>query len=469
MSRLVCVSNRISLPRKSAAPGGLAIGILSALKRTGGLWFGWGGETVEQDPGEPDIHIRDGVTYATIDLKQDEFELYYNGYSNEVLWPLFHYFLRSVRYAAEQREAYENVNRTFAQKLAPLLKPDDVIWVHDYHLIPLGRRLRELGVRQPLGFFLHIPFPNIEMLRVLPSYAELLRDLTSYDVVGFQTLNDLRSFHSGIEHLCGPEALRGDGRIRVGDRTMRADVFPIGIDVASVVSEAAEAAQAEVVKRMTDSLMGRSLMIGVDRLDYSKGLVERFQSYQDFLETFPDNLGRITYLQIAPLSRTDVRAYSEIRQALEQAAGRTNGRFADTDWTPIRYLNRNFPHATLMGLLRAANVGIVTPLRDGMNLVAKEYVAAQNPEDPGVLILSNLAGAARELSAALQVNPYDTRAVSHAIQAALSMSLHERRERHAAMLQVLKRNDIATWTRRFVEALEQAHPPENARVRVVNN
>jgi trehalose 6-phosphate synthase len=469
MSRLVCVSNRISLPRKSAAPGGLAIGILSALKRTGGLWFGWGGETVEQEPGDPDIHIRDGVTYATIDLKQDEFELYYNGYSNEVLWPLFHYFLRSVRYAAEQREAYENVNRTFAQKLAPLLKPDDVIWVHDYHLIPLGRRLRELGVRQPLGFFLHIPFPNIEMLRVLPSYAELLRDLTSYDVVGFQTLNDLRSFHSGIEHLCGPEALRGDGRIRVGDRTMRADVFPIGIDVASVVSEAAEAAQAEVVKRMTDSLMGRSLMIGVDRLDYSKGLVERFQSYQDFLETFPDNLGRITYLQIAPLSRTDVRAYSEIRQALEQAAGRTNGRFADTDWTPIRYLNRNFPHATLMGLLRAANVGLVTPLRDGMNLVAKEYVAAQNPEDPGVLILSNLAGAARELSAALQVNPYDTRAVSHAIQAALSMSLHERRERHAAMLQVLKRNDIATWTRRFVEALEQAQPPENARVRVVNN
>ena len=468
MSRLVCVSNRISLPRKSAAPGGLAIGILSALKRTGGLWFGWGGETVEQDPGEPDIHIRDGVTYATIDLKQDEFELYYNGYSNEVLWPLFHYFLRSVRYAAEQREAYENVNRTFAQKLAPLLKPDDVIWVHDYHLIPLGRRLRELGVRQPLGFFLHIPFPNIEMLRVLPSYAELLRDLTSYDVVGFQTLNDLRSFHSGIEHLCGPEALRGDGRIRVGDRTMRADVFPIGIDVASVVSEAAEAAQAEVVKRMTDSLMGRSLMIGVDRLDYSKGLVERFQSYQDFLETFPDNLGRITYLQIAPLSRTDVRAYSEIRQALEQAAGRTNGRFADTDWTPIRYLNRNSPHATLMGLLRAANVGIVTPLRDGMNLVAKEYVAAQNPEDPGVLILSNLAGAARELSAALQVNPYDTRAVSHAIQAALSMSLHERRERHAAMLQILKRNDIAAWTRRFVEALEQSQPPENARVRVVN-
>jgi trehalose 6-phosphate synthase len=469
MSRLVCVSNRISLPRKSAAPGGLAIGILSALKRTGGLWFGWGGETAEQEPGDPEIHIREGVTYATIDLKKQEFDLYYNGYANEVLWPLFHYFQRSMRYAVEQREAYENVNRTFAQKLAPLVTPDDVIWVHDYHLIPLGRRLREVGVRRPIGFFLHIPFPNIEMLRVLPAYGELLRDLTSYDVVGFQTQNDLRSFHSGIEHLCGPEALRSDGRIRVGDRTMRAEVFPIGIDVTAVESEAVEAMQAEVVKRMTDSLMGRVLMIGVDRLDYSKGLVERFHAYQQFLETYPDNLGRITYMQIAPLSRTDVRAYSEIRQALEQAAGRTNGRFADTDWTPIRYLNRNFPHATLMGLLRAANVGIVTPLRDGMNLVAKEYVAAQNGEDPGVLILSNLAGAARELSAALQVNPYDTRAVSHAIQAALSMSLQERRERHAAMLHVLKRNDIAAWTRRFVEALEQAQLPENARVRVLKH
>jgi trehalose 6-phosphate synthase len=470
MSRLVCVSNRISLPRKSAAPGGLAIGILSALKCTGGLWFGWGGETVEQEPGDPEIHIREGVTYATIDLGKDEFDLYYNGYANEVLWPLFHYFQRSMRYKVEQRDAYENVNRTFAQKLAPLITPDDVIWVHDYHLIPLGRRLRELGVRRPVGFFLHIPFPNIEMLRVLPGYAELLRDLTSYDVVGFQTQNDLRSFQSGIEHLCGPEALRSDGRIRVGDRTMRAEVFPIGVDVASVESEAVEASQAEVVKRMTDSLMGRALMIGVDRLDYSKGLVERFQSYQQFLEAYPDNLGRITYLQIAPLSRTDVRAYSEIRQALEQAAGRTNGRFADTDWTPIRYLNRNFPHSTLMGLLRAANVGIVTPLRDGMNLVAKEYVAAQNAQDPGVLILSNLAGAARELSAALQVNPYDSRAVSHAIQAALSMSLQERRERHAAMLQILKRNDIAAWTRRFVEALEQAlPPPENARVRVLKH
>jgi len=462
MSRLVCVSNRISLPRRSAAPGGLAVGILSALKRTGGLWFGWGGEVTDEEPGEPDIHIREGVTYATIDLPREEFDLYYNGYANEVLWPLFHYFLKGMRYSTEQREAYENVNRAFAQKLTPLLEPHDIVWVHDYHLIPLGRRLRELGVRRPLGFFLHIPFPNIEMLRVLPCYAELLRDLTSYDVVGFQTQNDLTSFHSGIEHLFGAGALRANGRVCVGDSITRAEVFPIGVDVAAVRVEAIDALSSPVVRRMTDSLMGRALMMGVDRLDYSKGLVERFSAYQQFLETYPENLSRITYIQIAPLSRSDVRAYVEIRQLLEQAAGRTNGRFADADWTPIRYLNRNFPHATLMGFLRAANVGLVTPLRDGMNLVAKEFVAAQDEEDPGVLILSNLAGAARELTAALLVNPYDVRAVSHAIQAALSMPLPERRERHEAMMEVLGRNDIATWTRRFVAALEEsqeAHTP----------
>jgi trehalose 6-phosphate synthase len=467
VGRLVCVSNSIALPRKSVAPGGLTVGILSALKRTGGMWFGWGGEIIDQDPGDPDIHIRDGVTYATIDLKRRDYELYYNGYSINLLRPLFHYSLRNMRYSAEERDAYEHVNRLFAHRLAPLLQPQDLIWVHDFHLIPLGRLLREQGVRRPLGFFMHTPFPHIEMLRVLPTYAELLHDLTHYDVVGFQTESDLRAFHSGIEHLFGREAIRPDGRIRVGERIVHADVFPIGVDVEAVQSAAAAAMDTDVVKRMIDSLMARSLMIGVDRLDYSKGLVERFDAYQHFLENYPENIGRITYIQIAPLSRTDERAYEDIRRALEQAAGRTNGRFADTDWTPIRYLNRNFPHATLWGFLRAANVGIVTPLRDGMNLVAKEFVAAQNPENPGVLILSTLAGAARELNAALLVNPYDTRAVSHAIQTALAMPLPERRERHAAMLQVLKRNDINAWTRRFIDALESA-PRELPRVKMAS-
>lgn len=453
-SRLVCVSNRISVPRKAAAPGGLAIGIQTALKRTGGVWFGWGGELTQHTPGDSDLHVRDGVIFATIDLQREEFHRYYNGFANDALWPLFHSMPSKLRFRPDEREAYESVNRQFAHKLLPLLKPDDCIWVHDYHLIPLACRLREIGVSAPIGFFLHIPFPYIETLRVLPTFAELVSDLVRYDVVGFQTDSDLRSFLSAVACVFGEPAVLGDQRhVRVGSRTIRCDVFPIGVDVDAIQDEATAARASVAMRRMIDSLMGRQLVIGVDRLDYSKGLVERFAAYEQFLETFPDYCGRLTYLQIAPLSRKDVQSYAEIRRSLEQAAGRTNGRFADTDWTPIRYLNRNFPHGALMGFLRAADVGLVTPLRDGMNLVAKEYLAAQDPDDPGVLVLSTLAGAAHELTGALQINPYDPRALGQALQLALTMPLSERRERHEHMLVTLREHSIAVWVDRFVEAL----------------
>ena len=398
-ARLICISNRVSLPRKAATPGGLAVGIASALKRSGGLWFGWGGELTDGEPGPAETSIRDGIAYVTIDLQRELFQRYYNGFANDALWPLFHYMPSKFRFRSQDWAAYEAVNRQYAQALLPLLKPGDHLWIHDYHLIPLGRYLREAGVQAPIGFFLHIPFPFIETLRVLPSYCELVRDLATYDVVGFQTPSDLTSFFSATEHVLGANSVGADQQLRVGARTVLCGVFPIGVDVDAIQQQAAAARNSEAVRRMMASLLGRKLVIGVDRLDYSKGLVERFTAYERFLETFPDNCGRITYLQIAPLSRKDVEAYGEIRRTLEQAAGRTNGRFADTDWTPIRYLNRNFPHGSLMGFLRAAHVGLVTPLRDGMNLVAKEFVAAQNPDDPGVLVLSNLAGAARELTA----------------------------------------------------------------------
>jgi len=431
----------------------LAVGLLAAMRQTGGLWFGWGGDAVNDEPGEADLLIRDSITYATIDIRRRDLDAYYNGYSNGTLWPLFHYLISSFHYSDEQHDAYQRVNRLFAQRLLPLLKPDDVIWVHDYHLIPLAERLRELGVTQPIGFFLHIPFPHIEMLRILPTHAELLRELTSYDVVGFQTDHDMRAFHSGIEQVWGPQAVAPDGQISIGPRIVRSGVFPIGVDVAAVEAASALGSQSEAVRRLTASLLGRKLMIGVDRLDYSKGLIERFAAYQRFLESYPENLGKLTFMQIAPLSRTNVRAYAEIRGALEQASGRINGRFADADWTPIRYLNKNIPHESLMGYLRAAQVALVTPVRDGMNLVAKEFVAAQDPGDPGVLILSPMAGAARELTGAIQVNPYDSRGLAHAMQAALSMPLSERRERHSAMMDVLRLNDVAAWHQRFTRTL----------------
>ena len=451
--RVICVSNRVSLPRRNAAAGGLAVGVLAALRRTGGVWFGWNGEFSDGEPSEPDVHVRDGVTYVSIEFRREEFELYYNGFANGALWPVFHYMPSKFRFRSEERDAYESINRQFARHLLPLLRPDDLIWIHDYHLIPLGSRLRELGVRVPIGFFLHIPFPHIEALRVLPTHAELVRDLASYDVLGFQTQSDLASFHSAAERLFGPAAVADRPKLALGERKVMAEVFPIGVDVDAVQKQAGIARTSTAVRRMIDSLQGRKLMIGVDRLDYSKGLVERFAAYEQFLEAFPENLGRVTYLQISPLSRTDLQSYVEIRRALEQATGRTNGRFADTDWTPIRYVNRNLPHAELMGFLRAASVGLVTALRDGMNLVAKEYLAAQDPDDPGVLVLSNLAGAACELDAAIIINPHDARAVGHAIQSALTMSLAERRDRHSRLLDALRRHDIASWSERFVAAL----------------
>ena len=360
MSRLVAVSNRISLPRKGAAPGGLAVGVLAAMQARGGLWFGWSGDVVDGAPREPRLSIRGGISFATTDLAREDHELHYIGFCNGALWPLFHYFADKFQFVDAQYAAYQRVNRLFADRLLPLLRDDDLVWVHDYHLIPLGQSLRAAGVRQRLGFFLHVPFPHIEVLRTLPVYGELMRALLAYDSLGFQTARDLESFRSCVRELWGPGAIGPDDVVTaVGGRT-HALVNPIGVDVDGVQRDAVESQALPAVQRMTAGLLGRKCVIGVDRLDYSKGLVQRFLAYERFLETNPTELNRVTLLQIAPVSRGDVRSYIEIRRALEQAAGRINGRFADTDWTPIRYLNRNFPHDALMGFLRNSQVCLVT-------------------------------------------------------------------------------------------------------------
>jgi trehalose 6-phosphate synthase len=458
MTRLVCVSNRVTVPKRATPAGGLAVGVMAAMRARGGLWFGWSGELTDGEPGPALLTSRHGVAFATLDLPSEDFDAYYGGYANGVLWPLFHYFVGAMRYSAEERAAYRRVNGLFAARLLPLLQPDDLIWVHDYHLVPLGRELRRLGARQPIGFFLHIPFPNIEALRALPGHAELVRELLHYDLVGFQTERDLAAFHSAVLELEGARAVLRDGSVQVDGRLTRTGVFPIGVDVEAIQREAQASQRTETVQRMSIGLHGRRCLIGVDRLDYSKGLVERLQAYERFMTDHPERHNRVTFLQIAPHSRADLKAYAEIRRSLEQAAGRINGRFAETDWTPIRYINRNYSHEVLMGFLRNACVGLVTPLRDGMNLVAKEYVAAQDPADPGVLVLSTLAGAAEELRDALLVNPRDVQAVGDAIEAALAMPAEERRRRHARLLEVLRRNDIHAWHRRFVDTLIDAEP-----------
>jgi trehalose 6-phosphate synthase len=456
VSRIVAVSNRVADPGQEKVPGGLAVGLLGALAQGGGLWFGWNGKLGSGIYSEPEVTEHNGITYATFPLNRSRFEQYYNGFCNTILWPVFHYTLGFLEYDREQFHAYLQINGLFARWLLPLLRKDDVIWVHDYHLIPLAAELRRLGARQPIGFFLHTPFPPYEVLRALPVYRELLRALCAYDVVGFQTRRDLRAFRDSVSKPELGATLLPRGRIRANGRLLHAGAFPIGIDVRGCTRMAEKASVSRPVQRTRTSLGGHTLLIGADRLDYSKGLPERFGAYERLLELHEQYRRNIVFMQVAPPTRVGVRAYAEIRAQLERAAGHINGRFGEMDWVPLRYLNKDVERRTLLGLMRLARIGLVTPIRDGMNLVAKEYVAAQDPQDPGVLVLSTLAGAAQELDAAVLVNPYDVDGMAEGIAAGLAMSRDERRERHAAMMKVLARNDIVAWRTRFIDALRAA-------------
>ncbi|MEO0997212.1 MAG: trehalose-6-phosphate synthase, partial [Pseudomonadota bacterium] len=374
-------------------------------------------------------------------------------------WPICHYLNRFIQYEAADFEGYRRVNAIFARKLAPLIKPGDIIWVHDYHLIPLASELRSAGIDNPIGFFLHVPFPSYEAFRAIPGHEFLLRCLCAYDVVGFQTDRDLAAFRTCVKQPSIGGEFIDERRIRVPGGELIADDFPIGIDVDELNTLAGEAQTLGRVNRMVRSLDGRDLIIGVDRLDYSKGLTQRFQSYERLLVKYPNFQNNLVFMQIAPPTRTGVRAYDEIRAELEQQAGRINGRFADTDWVPIRYLNKGLDRKALMGFFRNARSALVTPVRDGMNLVAKEYVASQDRRNPGIPVLSSLAGAARELTEAVIVNPYDKDDVADGVATALEMPVTERRRRHEAMIEVLQRNDVTAWRRRFVDALASARQP----------
>ncbi len=455
MSRLVVVSNRVApIKEGSTASGGLAVAVLSALRETGGVWFGWSGEVTAAPRSEPSVFNVGRLTYATVDLTPQDHEEYYNGFANRTLWPLFHYRLDLTEFSRQTYAGYLRVNALFARTLARLIEPGDTIWVHDYHLIPLGEQLRHMGIKQPMGFFLHTPLPPPEIMYTLPNNHNLFRSLCAYDVVGFQTATDLRSFHDYITQAAHGEVLPGD-QIRAFGETLTAKVFPIGVNVSEIERESVRAGAGGPTKRLRESLSGRDLILGTDRLDYSKGLPQRFQAFERFLETYPAHRSHVTYMQIAPPSRTSVPEYMEIRRSLEEAAGHINGRFAEVDWVPIRYLNKSVNHRSLMGFCRLARIGFVAPLRDGMNLVAKEYVAAQNPNDPGVLVLSRFAGAAQELKDALIVNPYDIDDVAEALERGLLMPLAERRERWNAMITTLRRNNVSVWRDNFLGALQR--------------
>jgi trehalose 6-phosphate synthase len=454
MSRLIVVSNRVSPPSAAGeeSVGGLAMALAAALREYSGLWFGWSGKTTPTFTGALDIRTVDGVTSAVVDLEEADRDEYYNGYANKTLWPVFHYRTDLAAYDRVYGEGYSRVNRRFAETLAPLIEPDDVIWVHDYHLIPLARELRALGVQNRIGFFLHVPWPAHQVFTTLPGHARLVEAMFHYDLAGFQTVEYLNAFEEYVlaEAHGGqpsPDTLRAFGQ------TLKVGAFPIGLDAADFARMLKSAKARRMRDVMVAATVFRHLVVGVDRLDYSKGLEERFIGYERFLADNPEMRREVLMLQIAPVSRESVEAYQEIRGRLDALSGRINGEFADIDWAPFRYVNRNYRRDELAGIYSAARVGLVTPLRDGMNLVAKEFVAAQNPEDPGVLILSRFAGAARQMREALLVNPNSPEEIAEALKRALTMAKPERIRRWRALFDNVEREDVTAWRDAFVGAL----------------
>jgi trehalose 6-phosphate synthase len=474
MARLIVVSNRVATPTETkGSAGGLAVGVFGALKDAGGVWFGWSGDVVSETVANagPTLDQEGPVTFATVGLTKKDYDQYYRGFSNATLWPVFHYRNDLARYERDEYAGYRRVNAWLAHKLVKLIEPDDIIWVHDYHLIPFAEALRSEGVRNRIGFFLHIPFPSPQVLQTIPPHEELVKSLCCYDLLGFQTRNDQQAFHDYIareahgkvrergEHIKprkgGEKAteVEEEGVLEAYGRTLHTGVYRIGVFPDEIAEQAARYESRQHVLDLKQSLEGRKLIMSVDRLDYSKGLVERFQAFEQLLEHSPEWRGKVTLVQIAPPTRSDVASYKVIREELEREAGRINGRYSGLDYTPIRYLSQQYDRWKLMSLFRESQVGYVTPLHDGMNLVAKEYVAAQNPEDPGVLVLSIFAGAAAELAGALLVNPHDATGMSEALEHALSMPLEERKQRYHTNMEALRRNDLGVWRDRFLSDL----------------
>ena len=456
MSRLIVISNRVSAATGGAAgaQGGLSVALTSALRESGGLWFGWSGNVTDEFSGQISFHREDGVTTATVDLEEQDIEEYYNGYANRTLWPLFHYRVDLAEYERGFADGYQRTNERFAETVMPLIEPDDMVWVQDYHMIPLGQELRKRGCRNRIGFFLHTPWPPRRLLLTLPEASDLVATLFAYDVIGFHTDEWLQSFVDFVVLESG--GVFEDGVLKLQGRQIRLITCPIGIDSDEFATLAKGEEAQKAFRQMRESAGNRALMIGVDRLDYSKGLEERFLGYERFLLENPEERKEVFLLQIAPPSRGTVESYQRIRSTLEGLSGRINGEHADFDWVPIRYVNQGYPRAVLAGLYRAARMALVTPIRDGMNLVAKEFVAAQDPDDPGVLILSRFAGAATQLTEALLINPYSAEEMADAIRTALAMPKAERIRRWQAMFDVICRQDVMWWRRRFTDALEQS-------------
>src|ERR1700690_2312597 len=443
--------------------GGLAAALLPVVEKSGAIWVGSSGRVRDGANKEPfaEIEALGAGALAMLDLPAAHYGGYYEGFANSALWPALHSRADLIRVSQGDYLSYREVNAFMARALLRFRKADTAFWIQDYHFLALGAELRDLGVTQPIGFFLHTPWPARDVIEGVPHHRDLVEAMLAYDLIGFQTEDDCENFASYLSSTLG--LVVADGIvISQHHGPTRIAVFPIGIDVDKFARQAAKAVSHPDVSRLRRSLNGEKLAIGVDRLDYSKGLVNRINAFDRMWTTHPSLTRTVSLLQIATPSRGAIEAYGNLQSELAKLVSDVNGRHGEVDWTPIRYLNKGFSQTVLAGLYRTAQVGVVTPLQDGMNLVAKEYVAAQNPADPGVLVLSKFAGAANELDTALLVNPHDIDGMARTIAIALSMPLHERRMRWEAMMARLRSHTIQQWFADFVDALQETRISKDA-------
>lgn len=455
---LVVVSNRLPFTtvhaegrvRFKRSPGGLVAALDPALSRRGGVWIGWAGlETEDPASGVEMMAPRSSkVHYRSVALSRREVALYYGGFSNRTLWPLFHYFLARTEIDSSTWEMYERVNQRFAEVAAEASDDESLVWVHDYQLLRMPRHLRRLAPHRRIAFFLHIPFPAYEVFRILPWARSLIRGMLSCDLVGFQSSEHTDNFVDCAERMLGCSVNRSAGIVQFEGRPVSVQAHPIGID------EGHFRRLAERVKPQREKTKVVEIL-GLDRLDYTKGIPERLLAVELFFERYPAYRGKTVFVQLAVPSRTSVAEYQELKREVDERVGRINGRFSDRGWSPIRYLVRSVSQEELVAMYRQARVALVTPLRDGMNLVAKEYVASQL-DDNGVLILSEFAGAAEELKEAIMVNPYDVNEVADSLHRALLMPDDERRARMLGLRHRVRGGEVQGWVRRFVGAAEVA-------------
>jgi trehalose 6-phosphate synthase/phosphatase len=477
--RLVVASNRLpftvsikdGLPQFAPSAGGLTTGLWSYLHRARAdaaarldfLWVGWPGTNIAP---EHQAAVRKfgqaQFNAAPVFLPEESMDRFYLGFCNRTLWPLFHYFTTLAQFEEDHWEEYKRVNHAFADAMAEVLRPDDIVWIHDYHLMLLPRLLRERFPNLPIGFFLHIPFPSYEVFRLLPRpwRTEIIEGLLGASLIGFHTHEYTRDFLTSVLRTSGYEHHLGD--LNLGDRVAKVDTFPMGIDFEHFAQTAAKAETDARVAELRQKFQGQKVIFSVDRLDYTKGILNRLHGYDLFLKRHPEWHGKVVFIASVAPSRIGVHSYQAMKQEVEETVGRIAGAYGNVNWTPLIYQFRNLGFEDIVPLYRLCDVALITPLRDGMNLVAKEFIASR-PDQTGVLILSEMAGASKEMGEALLINPFHLEDFSRALEQALTMPVEEQVRRNQILQDRLRRYDVNRWADEFVQALLATQKTEAAR------